>query len=336
MEYRSLGAGGVAGPDNPPTTVSVVGLGTWAFGGDAWGPADDRESEETIRAALDAGVTLIDTAPAYGDGRAEEVVGRAIAGRRHEVVIATKMGIQRRGPHHVVDLSPDAVRREIEDSLRRLNVDTIDLYQVHWPDKNTPIEETVEALARVHEAGRFRFLGVANFKPALMERVRAVFPLTCLQLHYSLLNRTPESHTLPYCAKHGLGALGYGSLAAGILTGKYRELPRFAPGDARDEFYRFFREPVWSAAGGLLETLRAIARERERPVSQVAINWSRRAPVAGGAVAALTRGGVTCALVGARTAAQARENAASGEWKLSSEELSRIERAWREQIAPRA
>ena len=336
MEYRSLGASGAAGPDNSPPSVSVVGLGTWAFGGDAWGPAHDGESTDAIRAALDAGVTLIDTAPAYGDGRAEEVVGRAIAGRRHEVVIATKVGVQRRGPHHVVDLRAASVCPELEDSLRRLNVDTIDLYQIHWPDKKTPIEETVEALARAHEAGKFRFLGVSNFKPALMERVRALFPLTCLQLHYSLLNRTPESHTLPHCADHGVATLGYGSLAGGVLTGKYRELPRFDAGDARGEFYRFFREPVWSAAGRLLETLRAIARERERPVSQVAINWSRRPPMAGGSVGAVARGGVTSALVGARTAAQARENAAAGEWKLSSEELSRIERAWREQIAPRA
>ncbi|TVR03327.1 MAG: aldo/keto reductase [Spirochaetaceae bacterium] len=326
MQYRSLGGNG--------PTVSVVGLGTWALGGDAWGPAHDGESEDAIRAAIDAGVTLIDTAPAYGDGRAEEVVGRAIAGRRDEVVLATKVGIRRHGPHHVVDLSPQAVRREIDESLRRLNVDTIDLYQIHWPDKKTPIEETVGALARLHEAGKFRFLGVSNFKPALLERARAVFPLTCLQLHYSLLNRSAESHTLPGCAKHGVGTMGYGSLAGGILTGKYRELPHFGPGDARGEFYRFFCEPVWSAAGRLLETLRAIAHERTRPVSQVAINWARRVPVAGGGAVAPARGGVTCALVGARTAAQARENAAAGEWELSGEELSRIERAWRAQIAP--
>lgn len=301
--------------------VSAVGFGSWAAGGDYWGSVDDGESIRAIQAAIDHGVNLIDTAPAYGSGHSEKVVGRAIAGRRDQVIVATKVGILREDGGFQRRLKPQSIRREIEDSLRHLNVDVIDLYQIHWPDPKTPIEETMGELLRLQQTGKFRYLGVSNFKPSLMDAVRREMPLVSLQPPYSLLNRKIESHILPYCREHSIGTLGYGSLAAGILTGKFREIPTFAPGDDRASFYDLFREPLWTPIQRLLDVLREIARERDRPVAQVAINWATR------------EAGVTCALVGAKNTAQALSNAAAGEWALNAEEIRRIESAYKQHVA---
>ncbi len=302
--------------------VSVVGFGTWATGGDFWGSVDDNESIRAMQAAIDHGVNLIDTAPAYGSGHSEEVVGRAIAGRRDEVIVATKVGILRDGERLWRSLKPESIRREVEDSLRRLNVDVIDLYQIHWPDSRTPLEDSLAELKRLQDAGKFRYLGVSNFKPSLMDTVRREMQLVSLQPPYSLLDRKIESHILPYCREHSIGTLGYGTLAAGILTGKFREIPTFAPGDDRSAFYNLFREPLWTPIQRLLDVLREIAGQRDRPVAQVAINWAAR------------EAGVTCALVGAKNTAQALSNAAAGEWELSAEEIRRIESACKQHVAP--
>lgn len=301
--------------------VSVVGFGSWAAGGDYWGSVDDGESIRAIQTAIDHGVNLIDTAPAYGSGHSEEVVGRAIAGRRDEVIVATKVGILRDGGGFQRSLKPDSIRREVEDSLRRLNVDVIDLYQIHWPDSKTPIEDTVAELQRLQQAGKFRYLGVSNFKPSLMDAVRREMQPASLQPPYSLLDRKIESHILPYCREHSIGTLGYGTLAAGILTGKFREIPTFAPGDDRASFYNLFREPLWTPIQRLVDVLREIAHERDRPVAQVAINWAAR------------EDGVTCTLVGARNSEQALSNAAAGEWELTAEEIRRIESAYKQHVA---
>ncbi len=313
MRTRILGASDL--------DVSVVGLGTWAIGADFWGAVDDTESITAIRTAIDHGINLIDTAPAYGDGHAEKIVGRAIAGRRDEVVVATKVGILRHNGELTRNLRPESVRREVEDSLQRLDIDTIDLYQIHWPDRKTPIEDTLAELKRIHEAGKFRYLGVSNFKPALMDAVRREFELVSLQPPYSLLNRSIESHILPYCRENGIGTLGYGTLAAAVLTGKFREIPQFGPGDDRAKFYDIFREPLWTPIQRLLDTLRRIADERDRPMAQVAINW------------ALRDGGVTCALVGAKNSDQAVSNAGAGEWELSADEVKRIETAYKQHVS---
>ena len=302
--------------------VSVVGFGTWATGGDFWGSVDDNESIRAMQAAIDHGVNLIDTAPAYGSGHSEEVVGRAIAGRRDEVIVATKVGILRDGERLWRSLKPESIRREIADSLRRLNVDVIDLYQIHWPDSRTPLEDSLAELKRLQDAGKFRYLGVSNFKPSLMDTVRREMQLVSLQPPYSLLDRKIESHILPYCREHSIGTLGYGTLAAGILTGKFREIPTFAPGDDRAAFYNLFREPLWTPIQRLLDVLRQIAGQRDRPVAQAAINWATR------------EAGVTCALVGAKNTDQALSNAAAGEWELSAEEIRRIESACKQHVAP--
>lgn len=296
--------------------VSVVALGTWPMGGTTYGHVDDSESIATIQAALDAGINLIDTAPAYGDGRAETVVGNAIKGRRDQVIIATKVGVVRKPGGKWRDLTPASIRQQIEGSLRRLNVDTIDLYQIHWPDPDTPIEDSIAELVKLREEGKFRYLGVSNFDTGLMDSVTRMTELASLQPHYSLLNREIEKDILPYCVKNQIGILAYGSLGSGILAGKYNEKPVFKPGDTRHNFYRFFHEPMWSKAMRLVDVLREIASNHGKPVSHIAINWLTQ------------QEGVTCALVGARRPSQIQENAGAGSWTLSDAELKQINRAW--------
>lgn len=296
--------------------VSVVALGTWPMGGSTYGHVDDSESIATIQAALDAGINLIDTAPAYGDGRAETVVGKAIEGRRDQVIIATKVGVVRKPGGRWRDLTPASIRQQIEGSLRRLNVDTIDLYQIHWPDPDTPIEDSIAELVKLRDEGKFRYLGVSNFDTQLMDRVLDMTDLASLQPHYSLLNREIEKENLPYCVQHQIGILAYGSLGSGILAGKYRDKPVFEPDDTRYQFYRFFHEPMWSKAMQLVDVLRETADGHGKPVSHVAINWLTQ------------QAGVTCALVGARHPQQIRENAGAGSWALSSAELEQINQAY--------
>jgi aryl-alcohol dehydrogenase-like predicted oxidoreductase len=313
MEYRKLG------PSN--LEVSAVGLGTWALGNDFFGDVDDETSVAAIQAALDSGVNLVDTAPAYGAGHAEEVVGRALRGRREAAVIATKAGIRRTEDDFVRDLRPESVREEIDDSLRRLQVDTIDLYQIHWPDPNTPLEETLDALQKIQESGKFRYLGVSNADMGYMDQVQERMELVSLQPHYSLIHRGIEKRILPYCRERNLGVIGYGTLAGGILTGKFSEIPEFEEGDYRDHFYGFFKEPLWSKIQELLQVLRDIAEERDATVAQIAINW------------AAAQEGITSVLVGAKHPDQARANAAAGQWYLTAEELERINAAHRSTIA---
>ncbi len=305
-------------------SVSVVGLGTWAMGNDFWGKVDDKQSIRAIQEALDNGVNLIDTAPAYGAGHAEEIVGKALQGRRDNAVIATKVGIIRTESDFLHNLTPESMRQEIEDSLRRLGVDVIDLYQIHWPDPNTPLEDSMAELTKLKDAGKIRYIGVSNFTVELVAQARALKEIVSVQPQYSLLHRKEESSLLPYCAKNKIGVLGYGSLAGGILTGKFHDIPALEEGDNRNKFYQFFKEPTWSKVQNVLDVLRTISEERSVPTAQIAINWS------------IARRGVTSALVGAKTPQQARSNAAAGEWSLSEEELNRIEEAYNRNLAKSA
>ncbi len=296
--------------------VSRVGLGTWAMGDDFWGSVDDKESIRTIHAAIDNGITLVDTAPAYGNGHSEEVVGKAIKERRDQVVVATKVGIRKSGGKLQKNLSPDSVRQEIEDSLRRLGVETIDLYQIHWPDPKTPLEDTLEVLLKAQEAGKFRYLGVSNFGTDLMDKARTITDLASLQPPFSLLQRDIEDEILPYCNEHDIGVLSYGTLSGGILTGKFREYPTFEEGDHRAQFYPAFNPKIWDKVQNVVDVLREIASERNVPVAQVAINWATAQP------------GMTCALVGAKRPDQAISNAGAGQWDLNNAELERIQEAY--------
>jgi len=296
--------------------VSVIGLGTWAMGNDFFGFGEDDQAIAAIRSALDNGVTLIDTAPAYGAGHAEEIVGEAIHGRRDSVVVATKVGIHRTGQAFVRNLKPEAVVQEIEDSLTRLQTDVIDLYQIHWPDPNTPLDDTLNALEKVHTAGKFRYLGVSNFDIELIEQVRRRIPVVSVQPHFSFLERKSADGIIPYCMEHSIGVIGYGSLAGGLLTGKFREIPEFIEGDRRHRFYRYFEPETWDRVQKVLDVMRSIAADRGVPVAHVAIQWSVR------------QNGITSALVGARTPEQSAANAAAGEWRLEKRESGLLEEAY--------
>lgn len=308
MLYRKLGSSDL--------NCSVVALGTWSMGGDFWGKSDDDASIDTIRASLDAGINTIDTAPVYGNGHSEEIVGKAIKGRKREdIIIATKCGIDIVGKTGR-NSSPELLYKEIDASLKRLGTDYVDLYQVHWPDPNTPLEETFTALSKIVESGKVRYVGVSNYSPEQIEEASKYCEIVSLQPPYSLLQREIEDEVLPYCIEKGIGVLSYGSIGAGALTGKFKTRPIFNDDDRRDKFYDFFSEENWPKTAALVDVLREIADSRGKPVVHVAINW------------VLKQEGITVALVGARTPEQAIMNAGAGEWSLSDEENKMINDAY--------
>ena len=307
MQFRKLG--------KSELEIPVVGLGTWAIGGDSfWGGQDRENSVRTLQAGLETGKILIDTAPCYGSGTAEEIVGEAIRGHRDQVVLATKCGLRIDQRMRKL-LSRESIMWEVEESLRRLGTDHIDLYQCHWPDlEGTPQEETATALYDLVKQGKVRAIGVSNYSVEQMEEFSKYAPLASLQPQYSLLERTIETAQLPWCREHDVGILSYGSLGAGLLSGKYTAERR--PSDRRTGFYSYYQEPKYTKALALVDVLKEIAQERGIPTSHVAIGWVTAQP------------GVTCALVGARTPAQALENLKAGDVVLTAEELGKIQAAY--------
>lgn len=322
MKTRPLGSCGLQ--------ASVVGLGTWVLGGGAiWGTdTDDAESVRAIQAALDAGINFIDTAPAYGWGRSEEVVGRAIRGWRDQVILATKCGLwtdDDRGSFFTGfdgrimrrSLRPDTIVIEIERSLRRLGVECIDLYQVHWPSVPpdfTPVADTMACLLKLRDAGKIRALGVCNVSPGELEEYRRCGAVVSDQLRYSMLHRDPERDILPLCARRGLATLTYMSLEQGLLTGKVG-LDRVFKSD---EFRRNEAWNPWLALPNRRRVLDLLAgwsdltRKYGCTLAQLVIAWTIAQP------------GVTHALIGGRTVAQVRENARGGELKLEPADVERM------------
>jgi aryl-alcohol dehydrogenase-like predicted oxidoreductase len=215
--------------------VSRIGLGTWSIGGFMWGGTDEQDALETIRAALEHGISLIDTAPVYGLGRAEELVGRALAkyGKREEVIIATKVGLDWRGAQVFRNSTRARMMREIDDSLRRLQTDYIDIYQVHWPDPLVPIEETAEVMHQLYKQGKIRAIGVSNYSLEQMNVFHEVAPLHTAQPPYNLFERRVEKEALPYSRSHGISTLTYGSLCRGLLSGKMKPDSEFQGDDVR-------------------------------------------------------------------------------------------------------
>jgi aryl-alcohol dehydrogenase-like predicted oxidoreductase len=308
MRFNELGKTGIR--------VSAVAIGTWAMGGDWWGSVDEKDCIGAIHAGLDGGINIIDTAPAYGWGRAERLVGKAVRGRpRDRIVLATKCGLHENAPR---DMSGAAILKEAEISLQNLGTDYIDIYQIHWPDGKTPVEEAMGAVLELKQQGKVRALGVSNFSVPLMKDCLAAGQLDSLQPPYSLLQRDIEAEILPFCRENHIGVLSYGSLGAGMLAGKYSAPPKVEGTERRTTFYPFFTEPLFGKALKLVEALKKIAAGREKPVSHVAINWVSQQP------------GMTSSLVGCKNPAQARENAAAGDWSLSPEELAEIDRAYHE------
>lgn len=256
-------------------TASRIGLGTWAIGGWMWGGSDEKEAIATIRSAVERGITLIDTAPVYGFGSSEEIVGKALkeGGLRGKVQIATKVGLAWKDGRVFRDSRPARLKQEIEDSLRRLGTDVIDLYQVHWPDLETPFEETARVLDNLRGAGKIRAIGVSNYSPAQMDVFRAHAKLDAVQPPYNLFEREMEADVLPYAQKTDLTILSYGALCRGLLSGKITAATKFEGDDLRKSDPKFSgaRFPHYLAA---VKELDALARERfGKSVLALAVRW---------------------------------------------------------------
>jgi aryl-alcohol dehydrogenase-like predicted oxidoreductase len=253
--------------------VSRVALGTWAMGGWMWGGSDQRESVAAIRAALHRGINLIDTAPVYGFGVSEEIVGAALEGVRGEAVIATKVGIEWRDGKVFRNATRARILKEVDDSLRRLRTDYIDIYQVHWPDPLVPVEETAEAMRSLFEQGKIRAIGVSNFSVEQMTRFRRVAPLHVLQPPYNLFERAIEAQILPYCRAHGIATLGYGALCRGLLSGRIRPDTTFDGDDLRRVDPKF-QAPRLAQYLEAVRQLDELAQRRfQRRVIQLAVRW---------------------------------------------------------------
>jgi aryl-alcohol dehydrogenase-like predicted oxidoreductase len=301
--------------------VSRIALGTWAIGGWMWGGTDEAESIATIRAALDHGINLIDTAPVYGFGRSEEIVGKAIADNRLRsgVIIATKAGLEWQDGNIIRNASCERISREIEDSLRRLRTDHVDIYQIHWPDPLTPIEETAEAMHTLYRQGKIRAIGVSNFSVGQMDEFRRIAPLHVLQPPYNLFEREIEAEILPYCRKNGIATFGYGALCRGLLSGRMQADTTFTGDDLRRMDPKF-QVPRFGQYLTAVEHLDRLARERfGKRIIQLAVRW-------------MLDQGITSALWGARHRGQLQPVDDVFGWSLDASAKSEIDRILTEGI----
>ena len=294
--------------------ASRVCLGTWAIGGWMWGGADDDASVKTIRAAYDQGVTIYDTAPVYGFGHSEEVVGRAVAPFRDEVLIATKCGLGWGADERPFrDSRPDSIRREVDAALRRLGTDRIDLYQVHWPDPRVPFAETGAALDEIRQAGKIRAIGVSNFAPGEMDALATAVPLATDQPPYNLFERGIDDDVVTYADDHGIVLLAYGALCRGLLSGRMRPGTTFEGDDLR-VYDPKFQQPRYGQYLAAVEALSEIARARGKSVLALAVRW------------VLDRG-PTIALWGARTPSQLDAVGDVTGWRLTDDDMRAIDDA---------
>ncbi|HEX3035482.1 MAG TPA: aldo/keto reductase [Thermodesulfobacteriota bacterium] len=264
--------------------ASRIGLGTWVMGGWLWGGSEESDSIKTLHAALDKGTNLIDTAPIYGFGVSEEIVGKAVAeyGQREKVIIATKVGLEwGNGKGIRRNSSKSRINKEIEDSLRRLQTNYIDIYQIHWPDLNTPIEETAEAMHGLYKQGKIRAIGVSNYSPEQMELFRKVAPLHTSQPPYNLFEREIERDVLPYCREHGITTLLYGALCRGLLSGRMKPDTKFTGDDLR-KIDPKFKQPRYPQYLKAVERLDSFAKEKYgKRVLHLAVRWLLDQPGAG-------------------------------------------------------
>ena len=320
MKYRKL--------ENTDLTLSEITFGAWAAGGWMWGGTERKDAINAIRVSYSLGVTSIDTAPIYGQGTSEEIVGEAIRGiSRHSVQILTKYGMRwdlKKGDFAFkskmnngddIDIykyaGKESIIKECEDSLKRLGTDYIDLYQIHWPDSTTPIEESMEAVVRLIEQGKVRYAGVCNYNAAQMAEAAKYIDLASDQVPYSMVKRSIEEELVPYCLEHKKSILAYSPLERGLLTGKIKPGHIFAPGDHRKEV-SFFQEENLKRTNDILELLKPIAAEKNITLGQLVLLWTLEQP------------GITITLVGARNSEQAIENAKTVDNKLSKEEIQII------------
>ncbi len=315
MLTREIGTSGIQ--------ASVIGLGTWAIGGWMWGGTDEAKSIAAIQASVDAGVSLIDTAPAYGQGVAEDIVGKALKGRRDKVVLATKCGLvwHTQKGNHFFDydgkpvhryLGKDAIIYEVEQSLTRLGTDYIDHYITHWQDPTTPIADTMEALETLKQQGKIRSIGASNTSVDEVKAYVAAGQLDAVQEEYSMVKRDIEGTLLPVCRENGVSVLSYSSLALGLLSGKIGPDREFTGDDQRKDNPRFSMANRQKVAN-LMETIAPIAEAHGATLAQTVIAWTVQQP------------GITFSLCGARDAAQAVENAKAGQLRLTEAEIAEID-----------
>lgn len=312
---------------NSDLQISKIGLGTWAIGGGeakvGWGPQDEKESIACILKALELGINWIDTAPAYGLGRSEEVIGKAIKEFGEPVLLATKCGIQETADKGLErDLRPELIEKELDASLSRLGVDCIDLYQIHWPVPDENIEAAYEAILEQKKKGKIRWLGVSNFSASQLQRVAEIEVPSSLQPPYSLLDRRIEDDSLPWCKEQGVGVIAYSPMECGLLTGKLSQdwVESLPESDwrksswARVKPINYFAEPELSALIAWIAELQEICDGA--PAGQIAINW------------VLAQEGVSAAIVGARRPQQIEETVKAASWELSKTQLEEISKSF--------
>ena len=307
---------------NSDLIITPLGIGAWAIGGGGWafgwGPQDDNESIGAIRAAVEGGFNWVDTAAVYGLGHSEEVVARALEGLSPRPYIFTKCArIWDENRQIGKSLKRDSVRRECEASLRRLKVDVIDLYQMHWPEPDEDVEEGWETMARLKDEGKVRWIGVSNFSASQLERAQKIAPITSLQPPYSIVQPEVEETVLPFCQAHNIGVIAYAPMKSGLLTGKMtRERLASMP---EEDFRRrnpFFQDPILGRALGVVEVLKGIGSRHGRTPGEVAIAWALRHPA------------MTGAIVGLRNAGQLEGVIGAAEFRLNAGEIDEIAAVW--------
>jgi len=311
MQHRTLGS--------TDLKFSVIGFGAWAIGGGgwefSWGPQDDQQSMEAIRRGIELGINWIDTAAVYGLGHSEEVVGKVLKELPEKPYVATKCSKIWDEAGNIIDrLRRESVERELDASLKRLGVEIIDLYQIHWPIPDEEIEEGWETIAGFVKAGKVRYAGVSNFNVGQMKRAQAIHPIASLQPPYSMLKRDVEKEILPYCGANDIGVIAYSPMQKGLLTGKMtpERVSSFAPDDHRRGDV-MFQEPQLSINLELVDKLRPIAERHGQSVGGVAIAW------------VLRRSELTAAIVGARSASQIEETVKAGDFTLPEEDIRKID-----------
>jgi aryl-alcohol dehydrogenase-like predicted oxidoreductase len=320
MQKRQLGASDLE--------ITPIGVGAWAMGGAGWqfgwGPQDDDESIAAIHAALDQDINWIDTAAIYGLGHSEEVVARALAGRSSKPLVFTKCGIvwdERREPGRTIQ--PESIRKEVEQSLQRLKLDVIDLYQIHWPEPDNLVEAAWTMLAKLKEQGKVRHIGVSNFNVQQMRRAQAIAPITSLQPPYSIISPEIEKEILPYALENNIGVIVYSPMKSGLLTGSMtRERVATMPDSDYRKRTPNFKEPLLSRNLELAELLAAIGKRHGRTAGETAIAWTLRHPA------------VTGAIVGMRSAKQVDGVIGAAQFRLSADEIAQIERFRAASAAP--
>lgn len=306
MKQRILGKNG--------PHLTIIGFGAWAIGGPwefGWGPVNDDESVRAIQKGIDLGINWIDTAAVYGLGHSEEVVARAITGKRKEIFLATKCGMIWDNSKQVrIHASPGSIRREIELSLKRLRTDYIDLYQIHWPDPETPVEESWSAMVELQNEGKVKYIGVCNYDTSMLKKCNAIAQVQSLQPPYNLLRRQIEKDILPYCKENGIGVVAYSPMQSGLLTGSF-DINKVTNDDWRRKS-KYFQDPYLSKALNLVENLKPIARKYNASVGNLAVSW------------VLSHPAVTSAIVGARSPEQIEEIVKSASLILDNEDYEKI------------